>query len=324
MDGTMHIKTFLTSRIEAGVVLGAILVVLLLMLGTHGAWIQNLPSVLRLTAQIGILAIGQAVLMTSGEVDLSVGSAFAFVGVAFLTLLDWGTGVALATVLSLLIAVMIGFINGYITVRFNVPSMIATLGSLFIFRGTVYVLTTGFSLSVPPDERGNLAIEWLASQTLGLSNSVYILFALMALFVYGLAHTRLGSHITAVGGEPDSALANGISPPRVKVISFMLCSLMAGIAGIVVTCQEGSVYSTSGKLLELDTIAAAVIGGCSLRGGVGSIWGAVLGVFILSSLKGGLMMMGAPTYWYISFVGAILIGFLVLSKLLNPRAASAA
>lgn len=94
---------------------------------------------------------------------------------------------------------------------------------------------------------------------------------------------------------------------------------MAGLAGIIVTCQEGTVYSTTGRSLELETIAAAVIGGCTLRGGIGSIWDAVLGVFILSSLKGGLMMLGVPTYWYIAFVGMILIAFLILSKLMRGR-----
>ena len=84
-------------------------------------------------------------------------------------------------------------------------------------------------------------------------------------------------------------------------------------------CQEGSVYATSGIRLELETIAAAVIGGCTLRGGIGSIWGPVLGVFVLSSLKGGLMLMGAPTSWYVAFVGAILIAFLVMSRFVHQR-----
>jgi len=120
-------------------------------------------------------------------------------------------------------------------------------------------------------------------------------------------------------GEPEAAVANGVPLAATKTRAFVICSGLAGLAGIVAVCQEGSVYATSGIRLELETIAAAVIGGCTLRGGIGSIWGAVLGVFVLSSLKGGLMLMGAPTSWYVAFVGAILIAFLVMSRFMHQR-----
>ena len=315
----MAIKKLFTGRIESSVVLGAILVVLFFSIGTNGLWLNNLPSVLALTAQVGIVAIGQALLMTSGEVDLSVGSVFAIVGIVFITLMDWGVGVIPSMLLAVVVASMIGLINGLITVKFKVPSMIVTLGAMFVFRGLAFILTTGFSLSIPRANRDDALIGLIDDRTLGISHAVVILVLLTAFFVFLLGRTRLGNHIFAVGGDPDSALANGVSPDRVKTIAFVLCSMLTGIAGVVVVCQEGAVYSTSGRLMELETIAAAVIGGCTLRGGVGSIWGPVLGVFVLSSLKGGLILMGAPTYWYKAFVGMILIGFLIASMLLSNR-----
>ena len=159
----------------------------------------------------------------------------------------------------------------------------------------------------------------MKTKLLGLNATVFIMLALMLVFVFVLAKTRFGSHVSGVGGNTDAALANGISPASVKIRAFIVCSVLAGLSGILVTCQEGAVYSTSGSKFELESIAAAVIGGCTLRGGIGSIWGPVVGVFVLSSLKGGLMIMGAPTSWYIAFVGAILVVFLVVSQMINQR-----
>ncbi len=312
-------KRVFAGRIESSAILGSLLVILFFAIGTKGLWLKNLPNILVLTAQVGIITIGQALLLTSGEVDLSVGSVFAFVGVAFILFIDWGFGVVGAFFCAILISSVIGLINGLITVKFKVPSMIVTLGALFIYRGCVYILTTGFSLTIPNRLTSHFLIRLVGGKFLGISNSIPVLILLTVVSMVILSQTRFGNHVTAVGGDPRSALSCGVSPPKIKTIAFVTCSLLAGLAGIIVTCQEGTVYSTTGRNLELDTIAAAVIGGCTLRGGVGSIWGAILGVFILSSLKGGLMMMGAPTYWYISFVGMILIGFLIVSKLMRGR-----
>lgn len=312
-------KKLFTGRIESNAILGSLLVILFFAIGTRGMWLKNLPNVLVLTAQVGIITIGQALLLISGEVDLSVGSVFAFVGVAFILFLDFGFGFVVSFFCAILLSGLIGLVNGLITVRFKVPSMIVTMGALFIYRGSVYILTTGFSRTIPHRLTSHPLIRLAGGKFLGMSNSILILILMLVVFVVILSQARLGNHIIAVGGDPNSALSCGVSPSKIKTIAFVICSLLAGLAGIIVSCQEGTVYSTTGRHLELDTIAAAVIGGCTLRGGVGSIWGAVLGVFILSSLKGGLMMMGAPTYWYISFVGMILIGFLIVPKLMRGR-----
>lgn len=315
----MSALRLLTGRIEASVVLGTILMVLFFATSTKGLWFTNLPSILALTSLVGIVVIGQALLMTAGEVDLSVGSVYAIASVAFLMLMDAGGGVILSALGALLLAAFVGLVNGVVTTKFMVPSMIVTLGAMFMCRGLVYILTTGFSLSIPRPLRGDLLIWLIGGKSFGFSHSIVLLLILVAVFVFVLARTRFGGHVLAVGGEPESALANGVSPAKVKIIAFVICSVLAGFAGLVATCASGSVYSSSGKLMELDTIAACVIGGCTLRGGVGSVWGPVLGVFVLSSLKGGLMMMGAPAYWYISLVGMILIGFLIATRSLSPR-----
>ncbi|NTH16607.1 ABC transporter permease [Agrobacterium rhizogenes] len=311
---------FLTGRIETSVIFGALLLIIVLVISTHGQWLNNVPSVLRVTAQVGIIAIGQSLLMTSGEVDLSVGSVFAITGVVFIWLTGVvGLNVELAIILSIFAAGAIGLVNGIITTRFQVPSMIVTLGAMFIYRGFTFLATQGASLSLPRETRHDPVLDFVKAKFFGLNVPVYALAVLCVIFVFVLAKTRLGNHITAVGGNYLAALANGISPHNVRIRAFVLCSTLAGLSGLLILFQEGSVYSTSGIKMELESIAACVIGGCTLRGGVGSVWGAVLGVFILSSLKGGLMMLGAPTSWYAAFVGAILVGFLVLARILNQR-----
>ena len=307
-------------RVETGVVIGTVLIVAFFLVGTDGLWLSSIPSVLRVTAVVGVIAIGQALLMTCGEIDLSVGSVFAVAGVVFIGFMDqFGMGVVPSAISALAAACAIGLLYGALTVRFAVPSMIVTLGGMFVFRGIAYIATQGYSLSIPRELRRDLVVQLVKARIFDISVTVFVLLVLTALFVFVLARTRFGSHVLAVGGEPGAALANGVSLAATKTKAFVICSGLAGLAGILVVCQEGAIYGTSGIKLELETIAAAVIGGCTLRGGIGSIWGPVLGVFVLSSLKGGLMLMGAPTSWYVAFVGAILIAFLVMSRFMHER-----
>ena len=316
----MNLLKPLLGRPEISVVIGALLLIAFFLIGTHGLWLNALPSVLKITALVGIVAIGQSLLMTSGEVDLSVGSAYAIAGVFFLTLVtDGSLSILPAMLVTLAFMAAVGCLNGILTTWFRVPSMIVTMGAMFVLRGITYVATTGSSLSLPKDLRTDPVVLLLKSKLFGLNATVFVLLALVVIFSFVLAKTRFGSHVQAVGGNPDAALANGVSPAWVKIRAFMICATLAGLAGVLVTCQDGAIYSTSGLRMELESIAAAVIGGCTLRGGIGSIWGPVIGVFVLSSLKSGLMMMGAPTSWYIAFVGAILVAFLVVSHLINQR-----
>jgi simple sugar transport system permease protein len=309
--------TSILNRIEASAVLGTIGLALFFTIGTKGLWIGNLPNIVELTSIIGIVAIGQALLMISGEFDLSVGSVFAFAAVVFVSLMDLGLGTLAAFVGAMLLSCGVGLINGLLTLRFKVSSMIVTLGAMFVYRGLVYILTSGVELSMPPDARVSILVKLLGGKPLGISSLIILLGVTMTVFVMILSKTRYGNHVFAVGADAWSARSCGVSPIKTKMVAFIICSALAGFAGIVVACKELTVYSTTGKEVELETIVAAVIGGCSLSGGVGSICGTVLGAFIISSLKGGLLMMGAPSYWYVSFVGMILILFMVLSRFIR-------
>ena len=138
----INYKKLFFGHLESNVIIGTILIVLIFIIGTNGLWLTSIPSVLRVTAQIGIIAIGQALLMTAGEVDLSVGSVFAMVGVFFVWMMDiLGLAPIVAMFLALGVSIIIGFVNGVVVVKFKVPSIIVTLGALFIYRGLTYIST---------------------------------------------------------------------------------------------------------------------------------------------------------------------------------------
>ncbi len=311
------IRSVLTGRTESIAILSFVLLFTTFAIVLRTSWISSIPTMLRDSAWLGIVAIGQTLLMISGEFDLSVGSVFAFTGLVFASLMQIGLGVIPSLLCSLLIASAIGSVNGLITLRFRVPSLIVTLGSLFIYRGLIYLITQGFPITIPGSMRDSSLILLLGGSYFGFNNSILFLGLITVTFMVILSSTRYGNHVFAVGGDAKSALSRGVSPVKTKMIAFVLCSLLTGLAGIIATCYLSSVGTNTAEGLEFETIAAAVIGGCSLRGGVGSIWSTVLGVGTLITLRAGLVMMGINIFWYPILLGALLISFLAFKGLLS-------
>jgi ribose/xylose/arabinose/galactoside ABC-type transport system permease subunit len=196
--------------------------------------------------------------------------------------------------------------------------LITTLGALFIYRGLVYFFTGGFPIRLPTSVKDDTLIYVLGGNLLSnFNNAIIYLVFIMLMFVLILSRTRYGNHVVAVGGDPQTALSQGISPVKIKMIAFIICSLLTGLSGIISACYFSSVAATVGEGMELETIAAAVIGGCSLRGGIGSIWGAVLGVVMLLTIKNGLIIMGIDILWYLIILGLLLIGSILFKELLS-------
>jgi simple sugar transport system permease protein len=307
----------LTSRIESVAMLSFLLVVSLWTALLRGSWISNVPLLLRDSAWLGMVAIGQALLIISGEFDLSVGSVFAFVSVVFVWLMRIGVGAVPSFLTAMLVSGLIGFVNGTITLRFRVPSLIVTLGTLFILRGLIYFVSQGFSIGIP-DEAARAALSrLLGGEFLGLNNAV-ILFALLILSgTIMLGKTRFGNHVRAVGADARSALSCGVSPIRVKGICFIVCSAMAGLSGLTAASYFRSVAPTQGEGMEFETVAAAVIGGCSLRGGIGSIWGTMLGACTLIAIRSGLVMMGVNIFLYQILLGVLLVVVIAVKEPLS-------
>ncbi len=250
------------------------------------------------------MAIGVAFLMIAGEFDLSVSSVYAFSGFLFVTLANKYNS-PLAFVITLAIAAFIGFCNGIITLRARIPSFIATLGMMLLLRGSLLAVTGGESVSYSSDA----IMPTILTRFIGFGfrpSHIWFL-ALTLIFSIILTNTRYGNWVFATGGNREVARAMGVNTNKVKVTNFMLSALMASLSGCIVISRFKLANASFGTGMELEAIASAVIGGTFLTGGYGTIIGVFFGALLMGMMRTGLVMIGAPAYWYQAFVGAILI-----------------
>ncbi len=274
----------------------------------------NLMSIFTITSELGIMAIGVCLLMISGEFDLSVSSVFAIAPMVGVLLANAGVPLPIAFIVGLATCAAIGLFNGYIVLTTQIPSFIVTLGGMMFYRGILLAVTGGFSIIYQGDPGGFMNV--LGGRTaFGLRASGVWFIALMIIVSIILNNTKYGNHVFAVGGNPGTAKAVGINVFKVKMLNFMICSMTAGLAGFMAFGRFRGVDPTSGTLMELEAIAASVIGGALLSGGYGSIIGAFIGAFLIGVMRSGLILAGAPAYWYRGFIGVVL----VISVIINTK-----
>ena len=235
----------------------------------------------------------------------------------FVLLLNASIGPLPALVLSMLLGCLIGYLNGVLTWRMQLPSLLVTLGFLFVYRGLVEYVTDGFPVTISESIQANATLVALGGKTAGFHNSIAIAAVILAAVCVVMARTRFGSHIYAVGGAVDAATANGVPAGRIKTRAFMICAVLAGLAGVITACNLNSVSTTTATAMEFEAIAATVIGGCLLLGGSGTAWGAMLGVATLLTLKHGLILQGVNIFAYQIVLGVILVG-LVAARIFVP------
>ena len=299
---------------EFGAVFGLLIVVLAfsILSDRFFTW-GNMVNIFTVTSELGVMAVGVCFLMISGEFDLSVGSVFAVAPMVGALVAVEGYPLYVGIIAGLAIAAAIGLVNGQLVLRTGVPSFIVTLGGMMFFRGVVLATSGGFPVSyLDPDP----LMQFLGGRTaIGLRWSGIWFIILVVIFQAILTRTRYGNHVSAVGGNEGTAKAVGINVSKVKLTNFVLCSMTAGLAGFMRFGRFSSVDPTSGRLMELEAIAACVIGGALLSGGYGSIVGAFLGAFLMGVMRSGLILAGAPPYWYQGFIGLVL----VIAVILNTR-----
>ncbi len=277
----------------------------------------NTRVILFAVPELGILALGTGILMIAGEFDLSVGSVFALVPMVIVILMGkLGIDPALAICLGLLVAILVGYLNGWITLTFGIPSFVTTLGMLFIARSIATVLSGGFPPPFPANTPTGLFVA-----DLGLFRSSMLWFlAFIVLLGVMLHRTNLGNWIYATGGQRQAADDMGIDTRRVKLFCFMLCSFLAGFAGMITTFRLRSALPSLGEGLELQAIAANVIGGTALTGGIGSVAGFVIGTFLIRVIDNGLVMARIDANWFRLAIGTLTILAVILNITLRRKA----
>ncbi|HET9524200.1 MAG TPA: ABC transporter permease [Terrimicrobiaceae bacterium] len=315
----------LLKRTDTGIIIGCIFVFVLFSLWNPQQWFDwgNLSNIGQYTAILGLLAIGQTFVILIREIDLSVGSVYGIVGITFVSLENNNVSVPVSFILAMLLALLIGLVNAVLVVRAKLSSMIVTLGGLFFYRGLVYVTTHGAVTGVPQAARENWLAQLLGGHWLRIENELLLLLLLAFGCAVILDQTRFGSHLLAVGGDPASAESQGVPVSRVKTFAFCLCSFFAGLSAIVTLANQPQTNVSLGTGMELESIAAVVVGGTLLTGGRGTMLGTVLGAFFFTAVRSQMIALGAPPSWYVAFVGIALLVVVTINTLLARRLKSA-
>lgn len=267
------------------------------------------------------IATGMTLVILTAGIDLSVGSVLALCGAITASLLKNGIempsqnlyigftllGGALA---GILVGALLGFFNGWTITKFKVPPFVATLAVLTIARGLTMLWTKGFPISGLGESFAYIGTGWF----LGIPLPVWISGIIVLIMVFLTQKTRFGRYIYAIGGNENAARLSGIKISRVKMAVYAISGALAAIGGIIVTSRLDSAQPNAGITYELDAIAAVVIGGTSLSGGKGTIWGTVLGAIIIGVLNNGLVLLDVSPFWQQVVKGLVILVAVIIDK----------
>lgn len=283
--------------------------------------VSNFWNVLRQISVNICLSVGMTLVVLMAGIDLSVGSVLALCGAITAGLFKMGIelpsqnlyigftllGASLAGVLT---GALLGFFNGFVITRFKVPSFVATLAMLTVARGLTMLWTKGFPISGLGEQFAYMGTGWF----LGVPVPVWISAGVVALAVFLSDKTKLGRYIYAIGGNENASLLSGININKVKIIVYTIAGGLAAVGGLMVTSRLDSAQPNAGTGYELDSIAAVVIGGTSLSGGKGSIWGTVLGAIIIGVLNNGLVLLNVSPFWQQVVKGFVILLAVIIDK----------
>jgi ribose/xylose/arabinose/galactoside ABC-type transport system permease subunit len=277
---------------------------------------RNITVTLKIISILGVLSLGVGILMISGEFDLSVGAAYTFTGIFMARQVEQGMSAYPAALLAVALGIGIGLLNGFITIRFAIPSFIATLGAMLFWEGMTLYFHGAKSMRFRPEK----SFSDLMSGELGVLPASFLwLVGLAVLFWALLHHHKLGNHFYAVGGNKRAATVIGINPKRVKLIAFALAGACAALAGILAASRVGAIQPGQGRGLELQAIAACVIGGVALTGGRGSILGIFLGAALIYTIQNILLLARAPGFYLDIFVGLLIVGAAIFNQMIRSQ-----
>ena len=361
---------------EYGMYIALVVIMLIFTITTNGLFIssRNISNLINQTGYIAVLAVGMTLVIVIKHIDLSVGFAAGFMGaIAAILLTKFQAPIIVTVMIVLVVGILIGLFNGFLVASMGIPSFVATLAGMLIFRGALLLLTEGSGTIVISNKTFNAIgngfipdianvqgvhvltillgilaiilyayssfnkrknkikynfevvsmemfifqlifvsaiiayITWILAGYNGLSWTVVIVIAVVAIYHYVTTETVLGRHIYAVGGNLEAAKLSGINVKKITYIVFASMSMLAALSGILFTSRLQSASTTAGTLFELDAIAAAYVGGVSADGGVGKVVGSIIGALVMSSLISGMNLMGTVISYQYIIRGAVLV-----------------
>ena len=278
----------------------------------------NIAVLLKSMSPLGIMAIGVGVLMISGEFDLSVGTLYTFCAIVTATMVkEYALSPYLAMLVGIIVGIFAGLIHANIVNRFTIPSFIVTLGAMLLWKGGTLLYHGAKSFRYKYESE---TYKTVLTGDIGVVDASFLWFIGVGIVFYFIVHHhKIGNHFFAVGGNPEAAIAIGINPKRVKLIAFAIAGGCAALSGVVAMSRVGSVQPGGGLGLELEAIAACVIGGCALMGGRGSIIGIMLGTALIYTIQDLLLLLRAPGFYFEMFVGGLIVLAVIINVTIRKR-----
>jgi ribose/xylose/arabinose/galactoside ABC-type transport system permease subunit len=270
-----------------------------------------------------IIAVGMTFVITTGGIDLSVGSTVAFAGVFIATIAKEGAAENASTIMQILghpvgllvvgfvVGAVCGAINGALITMIKLPPFIVTLGTMGIFRGATMIVTGGRPVTGLPQSYTGA----ITGQILGIHTPIIIALVIAVVFWFVLTRTRFGEYTIALGGNEETARLSGIRVNVYKALVYTLCGALAGVAAVILTARVSAAEAIAGQNYELDAIAATVIGGTSLMGGEGTIFGTVIGGLLMSVVRNGMNLFNVQVYWQQVIIGVVIVLAVTLDRL---------
>lgn len=290
----------------------ALLVLVLSLLSPHFLTTENLLNITRQVAVNAILATGMTFVIISAGIDLSVGSVLALSGCVMAIALNAGVGIFPGILLAVGVGSLCGLANGFMTGYLRVPPFIATLGMMSVARGLALVVTGGYPIFELPEGFSYLGTGYLWDV---LPVSLLFTFLVLVAAHFVLTRMKLGRYVYVIGGNEEAAVLSGVNVRATKMLIYTICGFLAGLASVVFVSRLNSAQPTAGIAYELDAIAATVIGGTSLFGGVGSIGGTVIGALIMGVLRNGLNLLNVSSFWQQVVIGVVIITAVYVDQL---------
>jgi len=298
---------------EFGVLIALILLIIVFSLTADSfTKPENFLNILRQISLLGIMSMGMTMVLVSGEIDLSVGSIYAFSAIISGLLMTNGVSIWVSIIIGLIGGISIGILNGVLVTYAKIPALIVTLGMSSVARGIALIISKAQIIPIKEytvsDPTLNAFIFMGQGRIFGeIPMMIFFLLGITVISYIVFGKSMLGFRMRAVGGNPDAATASGINVKYIKIIAFGICGFTAALAGILNVAFLSNVQGTVGRGVELDVIAAVIVGGTALSGGKGTIIGTLIGVLILGVLRNGIIMLDVSPFYQVLIVGIVII-----------------
>ncbi|MCR2764422.1 sugar ABC transporter permease YjfF [Microbacterium sp. zg.B48] len=322
-DARSRYATFMSRRASLMPTFAAVAILIVLLISAQARFPKflspgNLSALLLDNAYLVVLAVGLTFVILTGGIDLSVGSVMAFTGILGASLLAQGMPAGIVVPIMLVSGALIGLLIGVLVHYFDVQPFIASLAGLFLARGLAFVVSLS---SIRVEDPAVLWLQRTRFQVAGwyITPTGIIALVAVAIAAYVLLWTRFGRTVYAIGGGEQSARLMGLNVARTKVMVYVISGVCGGLAGLLLTAYSGAGYPRNGIGTELDAIAAVVIGGTLLSGGTGYVLGSLIGVLVYGTIKKVISFMGAEQAWTQIIIGALLLLFIVVQRVIVTR-----